>query len=231
MGREVRRVQAGFDWPLKKTWHGFLNPHYKKCPDCRNGHTVAREYLERIVSLLLMADDDAQSGRQHPYFSSFMFTDKTAEPELMREIVRPLVGEDHYDTRTFGHDAINNWRAVSAALKAFGLPDGWGVCVTCDGHALDPAQREAYESWEETEPPTGDAWQMWETTSEGSPISPPCDSPEALADWLATNNASSNGASTATYGQWLRMIRGPGFAPSMIARDGVIQSGVEAVGK
>lgn len=31
-------------------------------------------------------------------------------------------------------------------------------------------------------------WQMWEETSERSPISPVCDSPEELARWLKENN-------------------------------------------
>jgi hypothetical protein len=36
MGRELRRVPLDFDWPINKTWEGFLNPHYvaKKCEAC-----------------------------------------------------------------------------------------------------------------------------------------------------------------------------------------------------
>jgi hypothetical protein len=70
-------------------------------------------------------------------------------------------------------------------------------------------------------------WQMWETVSEGSPISPVCDSPEELARWLADSGASSFGSMTATYEQWLGMI-GQGSAVSMMySPETGIVSGVE----
>jgi len=47
---------------------------------------------------------------------------------------------------------------------------------------------------------------MWETTSEGSPISPVFESPEKLARWLADTGASAFGSQTATYEEWLSMI-------------------------
>ncbi len=76
--------------------------------------------------------------------------------------------------------------------------------------------------------PEGTGYQMWETTSEGSPISPVFETAEALAKWLADNGASSFGDMTATYAQWHAMIVGNGFACSaMISSDG-IKSGAEA---
>lgn len=80
------------------------------------------------------------------------------------------------------------------------------------------------------EVPEGKAYQMWETTSEGSPISPAFDTPEELAQWLADNGASACGSSTASYTEWLRMIHAK-WAPTMIIRQngdgtGTIQSGV-----
>lgn len=49
--------------------------------------------------------------------------------------------------------------------------------------------------------------QMYETCSEGTPISPVMETPEELARWLADNGASAFGASTATYEEWLTTIR------------------------
>jgi hypothetical protein len=79
------------------------------------------------------------------------------------------------------------------------------------------------------EPPEGEGYQMWEDTSEGSPISPVFETPEELAQWLAKSDASSFGSSTATYEQWLGMIKGPAWAPSLVidSQHG-IRSGVEA---
>lgn len=69
---------------------------------------------------------------------------------------------------------------------------------------------------------------MYETTSEGTPISPAFATPEELARWLVDNNASAFGSSTASYEAWLRMARG-GYACSAVMSNGVLQSGVEAL--
>lgn len=58
-------------------------------------------------------------------------------------------------------------------------------------------------------------WRMYETTSEGTPISPACPTMEELAQWLADNGASACGSMTATREQWLAMIR-RGSACSMV---------------
>jgi hypothetical protein len=73
-------------------------------------------------------------------------------------------------------------------------------------------------------------WQMYETTSEGTPLSPVLESPEALAKWLAENGASSFGNSTVTEEQWLSTIK-RGFAPSAIFSHRGLESGVEALAR
>lgn len=66
---------------------------------------------------------------------------------------------------------------------------------------------------------------MYETTSEGTPISPAFATPEELARWLADNKASAFGNMTATYEQWLATAK-RGWAPSMVMSGGVMASGV-----
>jgi len=48
------------------------------------------------------------------------------------------------------------------------------------------------------EPPEGVGWQMWEDTSEGSPISPVFKTAEELAQWLEDNGAPKSGTSPPT---------------------------------
>ena len=69
---------------------------------------------------------------------------------------------------------------------------------------------------------------MYETCSEGTPISPAFESPEELAKWLAESNASAFGNMTASYGQWLEMINAK-WAPSMVLCGSIMRSGVEAM--
>lgn len=71
---------------------------------------------------------------------------------------------------------------------------------------------------------------MYETTSEGTPISPAFDTPEELAHWLADNETSAFGGMTATYEQWLATCKG-GYSPSMVMAGGHMMSGVEASAK
>jgi hypothetical protein len=74
--------------------------------------------------------------------------------------------------------------------------------------------------------------QMYEDTSEGTPISPVMKTPEELAGWLADTGASAFGRETATYEGWLATCR-RGSAPSAVMTvyedgTGTIQSGVGA---
>lgn len=87
---------------------------------------------------------------------------------------------------------------------------------------------EAKEHMPEFPPGTATHLMMYETTSEGTPISPAFATPEELAHWLADNNASAFGDSGATYEQWLATARG-GWAPSMIVDSHGLRSGVAAM--
>ena len=69
---------------------------------------------------------------------------------------------------------------------------------------------------------------MYETTTEGTPISPAFETPEELARWLDDNNASAFGHMTATYEQWLGMCKA-GWAPSAVCDSTGMHSGVEAM--
>lgn len=80
------------------------------------------------------------------------------------------------------------------------------------------------------EPPEGDGWQMWEDTSEGSPISPVFRTAEKLAEWLESSGASAMGIQPATKEQWLKMIK-IGGCPSGAIIGGKVMSGVEALGE
>jgi len=65
---------------------------------------------------------------------------------------------------------------------------------------------------------------MYETTTEGTPISPAFATAEELARWLTDNNASAFADMTCTYEQWLGTIR-RGSSISAVITDGVLQPG------
>jgi hypothetical protein len=126
----------------------------------------------------------------------------------------------------FGHDSINCWIVTGAECERLGIA---AECTHChgEGEVWPSAEaKAAYEAWTRTEPPTGEGYQVWETVSEGSPISPVFSTPELLARHMAT---TAWGADKGTsYEQWLKFINGPGWAPSMILDANGVRSGVAA---
>ncbi len=204
MGRELRRVPLDFDWPIDKTWDGYLNPHYAECSDCDVGMTTAGRYLSHLTQLILIAGSDSIRGRKHPWITGGLFPNDPPTPD-MAELTGGLAGRP---PDTMGHDGSDNWAAWKKIVEAAGLdPKTWGICLTCGGSAIDPAIEEAYEAWEPTDPPTGEGYQLWETTSEGSPQSPVFADLDTLCLWAETG-ATTFGSQRATATEWKRMLDG-----------------------
>lgn len=70
-------------------------------------------------------------------------------------------------------------------------------------------------------------YQMYETVSAGTPISPVMPSPERLAQWLVANKASAFGRETASFEAWLRVCRGEPAVTCALDHNGRVVSGVE----
>jgi hypothetical protein len=100
---------------------------------------------------------------------------------------------------------VNRWICVEARARREGV---YGVCEWCHGEGElwdTPAIKDAYEAWTPTEPPTGEGYQLWETTSEGSPYSPVFETLEALCAWCETH-ATTFGSQRTTAAEWQRML-------------------------
>ena len=94
-------------------------------------------------------------------------------------------------------------------IAAAGLPENWGTCPACEGSGRiweSGEAQSATELWQPEEPPAGPGFQIWETVSEGSPISPVFASAEELAGYMATRPwGADEGAS---HESWLNFING-----------------------
>lgn len=105
-------------------------------------------------------------------------------------------------------------------------PRGEKDTEECWEYYGNPPDRDYYRpDWPEE---TRTHYQMYETTSEGTPISPVMETPEELARWLVDNNASAFAGYTASYEGWLRVAKG-GYACTAVSSDGEMESGVEAL--
>jgi hypothetical protein len=68
--------------------------------------------------------------------------------------------------------------------------------------------------------------QLYETVSEGTPLSPVCATPEELARYMAANPEWGRPASS--YETWMAFITGPASAPSIAIVNGTMLTGPEA---
>lgn len=129
---------------------------------------------------------------------------------------------------SMGHDSINCSVCVEARCKREGVSI---ECEACAGEASiweSPEAKELAEAWEKADPPSGEGYQLWETVSEGSPVTPVFTTPRELAEWLVKNDDSVT--ADTTLDQWIRFIEGPGWAPTAVSENGRFKSGTKAVG-
>ena len=134
---------------------------------------------------------------------------------------------NEWSIRGMGHDAINRWICIKAACERAGEKS---ACPHCDGAGdIWPSKEaeQAYEDWRKHEPPSGEGYQIWETVSEGSPISPVFSTSRDLAAHMATTRWGADKGTP--FETWLRFIEGPGWAPSMIVDNNGVHNGVDAV--
>ena len=232
MGRELKRVPMDFDWPMDRPWRGFLNPHYAKSHNCAacggSGETVAAQRVGDLMSLVMLSGDDAARNKCHPYLQEaplYNTRGKICGADMVA-LTNGLAGQKH---PPLGYCSSDRWSAKKKLVAAAGLPEDWGICPACKGEGTvwdSPADKQASEDWERSEPPTGPGYQIWETVSEGSPISPVFATPEELAQHMTkTRWGADKGSSVET---WLRFINGPGWAPSMVMDANGIRTGADA---
>jgi hypothetical protein len=62
-------------------------------------------------------------------------------------------------------------------------------------------------------------YQMYEVTTEGTPISPVMETPEALACWFVDNNVFVFGNIGTSYDEWLAAIRGKAVILQMWSKE------------
>jgi hypothetical protein len=296
MGREIKRVPVGFDWPLYKVWRGFLMPDYldeEPCARCDgSGYSDHARALQALWygnlpfhpaitgSTPLTAETPAVRAYAERNIANSPGYYGSGETAIIREATRlaamwngqwchhldqgdvdalveahrlydfthtwvkgdgwrpisppPKVTAEQVNTWSLGglsHDSINRAVVVRARCERNGLAE---LCATCEGHGSAekyPGQRAEAEAWKQSEPPTGDGWQEWETTSEGSPISPAFGTAEELATWMSNPDRTDRYAKDwMPYPAAMQFIQA-GWAPTFIGvTGGELVQGAEHIG-
>jgi len=91
---------------------------------------------------------------------------------------------------------------MGRTVKRVPLDFSWPMKKVWDGYVC-PEGRDPDEWWENGryDPPKGSGWQLWETTTEGSPITPVFKTCELLAHY-AEQHCTSFGDMRQTYREW-----------------------------
>lgn len=203
----IRRVPLDFDWPLTKTWEGFVLPQGLRlppCPDCRHddgratGFSAGAWALHESWYALDVPDDAREAYAWHDKITQW-------EVDLLAKAGRldhwvPLAGGSgighvwtagevnkiqRQNAAGGGHDALNRWRLVKHRCKRLRISVD---CETCSGstNVGSAGQRAAVKAWKPYGPPTGSGWQVWEDIGEGSPVSPVFGTRADLVGWLTS---------------------------------------------
>lgn len=134
----------------------------------------------------------------------------------LAELLSALMTKEGHPEGSFGFMGTGAaWYIQKAIFAAAGVdPETWGRCPVCKGEGRDPAVKEAYDAWKETPVPEGPGWQLWETVSEGSPISPVFPTREAFVEYLMSKGSTRSAAEAFTESGWTPSavaIPGKGF--------------------
>lgn len=246
MGRQLRRVALDFDWPLNVAWKGFISPYSAAecygCKDNKHGAGFSKE-ADKLAEQWYAFENPrwVYTSKDRRYNDSAMMYHLTQEDvdELVKHdrlwdftrtwsqdkgwqdkkpAYRPTADEvNEWSKYGMGHDSLNEGIVIQFRCKKMGLPY---TCSVCDGSGelwQSPEIEKAADKWESIEPPSGDGWQLWETVSEGSPITPVFATKEKLVDYMVKGDAWSH--------KWTREQ-----AEAMVA-EGWVMSGMAVNGK
>lgn len=112
-----------------------------------------------------------------------------------------------WDLKSFmGHDAINRTICVKTRAEELGV---FGYCEACNGEGeiwFSDEIKTLAENWESVDPPTGNGYQMWENTGNGSPMSPVFETFEELCEWCSKNASVFGSDNFISKEEWMETL-------------------------
>lgn len=231
MGRTCKRVPLDFEWGMHKIWVGYINPYRGvDCPFCKDGYSKEAQKIRD--SIYRMDHDDEwirnpyRTGQYNPKQKVHNMTQDEVDhimstygndrrKKIMDDIVKPQFPDAEAITPDiFSYIALVNplfpanleWELIKYHSKK----EGWdSSCPHCNGEGtvyINDEIKRMHDEFDGVEPPAGEGYQMWETTTEGSPVSPVFKTPEELAEYCERAGVSWFGHRTASKDDWLRVI-------------------------
>lgn len=201
---------------LNDEWYSFENAEYKPNPyrkDARYNAVAWNNNLTKEDVDALIKADRLWDFTRVPlnYEQKEVVKNKIADggnswlPFDNGYIPTPQEVND-WNIKEIGHDSINAWICIKARLKR---EKKTHLCSKCKGSGekwQHPKAKSNYKNWKSYEPPTGEGFQLWTTTSEGSPMTPVVETLEKLCEYCENEKVSVFGYNTATKEEWVKML-------------------------
>ena len=216
--------QTGYNPETKKIydeWYNFDNAVYKQNPYRPNARYNANAHSNNITETEIEAL--VRGGRLSELFDKKYYFDDEKNSWMSYDISLPINEREWVECEQpkfptpeevnewnmksmFGHDAINASICTKARAKELGV---YGLCKACNGDGIiwfsDEIKELAY-NWERVDPPSGEGFQMWENTSEGSPQSPVFETFDELCDWCTENCSIFGTSNFVTKEEWVKCL-------------------------
>ena len=229
MGREIKRVPLDFKWPIDQLWKGYLNPYTsQECKACdRTGYNDATRKLNEDwysfenTNYVYLPNGRRYNDNAWQYHLTQIEVDALVKEGRLMDLTHnwePEIGWSKKEpayiptadevnnwaiNAPFGHDSIYRWICVKARAEHQGV---YGTCEFCGGEGeiwQSDEIKKLNELWESFDPPVGEGYKLWSTTTEGHPMTPVFSSAEELAEYCGLNKVSVFGSSTMTKEEWL----------------------------
>lgn len=200
MGRYFRRVPYDWNYPIDRAWIGYINPHQGiRCPCC-GGNGISPEAQKIFDSWkeweYQLTEDEVEALYEHKLLQLF-FNGKPSAKEV----------NEYAKSNLYFHTYQSQYICCKLRCEKSGIEL---KCPYCHGKGLifgTKEQEKLYEEWEKTDPPLGDGYQLWQNTSEDSPISPIFKTIEDASKWCA-DNATIFGHDKMSEDEWCRWFGG-----------------------
>lgn len=211
MSYDIKRVPLDFDWPLNELWQGYVRPArltLPECPDCggtglsRQAHAIYEAFYPEWRSGVRgggwynqLTQDEVEYLQSQDCLEVYDHGQRqwVRVPNLTaQEVNAAQTPANVFHPYYLGE--IPRWLLSKRRAEQAGHRP---VCLRCDENGTIeayPGQRAAADTWQRTHPPEGPGWQLWETTSEGSPQSPVFSTAETLVDWMVQNKGLRHSA-------------------------------------
>lgn len=189
---------------------------------------LARLFNSQWCHHLSQDDVDVLAAEDRLWSFTHEYNEKDGWTKKEPAVVPTAAQVNEWSIGGMGHDAINAYTVIGARCEREGVSP---KCATCDGHGSLEAylgQRAESDAWEPEDPPSGEGWQLWETVSEGSPVSPVFATAKELAKWMSH---WKRGRHQTSFEVAMKFIDA-GWAPSAVfSSETGLLTGVEAIGR